>query len=172
MQRLGQMARVLLVVSLFAACKLVDDTRPIDGPLANLAIPPRELPSSCKLYWKNRPLALSTTPEEERDYFALLAGFWVGKDHNLNPEHLDIGLSNIYATRWDDNAVVVFVARFKNPDAAAAAVHAVKSQHEGDSRYWWRQEGLYAIFASSNGGIEAGCFEAIRSGTVKRVKEL
>ena len=171
------MQRALVIILtgqlMLSACKRATEQTegPVEGPLAQLATPPRSLPAACGLRWQSKPMPLAAEPASERDYFVMLLRFWIGEKAALDPSQLDVGLSNAYSSDQSDSAVVVFSARFKNTSAAESAVEAVKAQRNGDSKYWWHREGRLAVFESHEASVPDECIQTIRKEVMRKAKE-
>jgi hypothetical protein len=164
----GKLSRLLATVLLLTAGCGQADARPPVGPLAQLAVPPAELPEACRLSWRATPYALATTPVEEREFFEQILDFWFGSDSTPRIEDLDSGLSNVYSTRRTDHALVSLSLRFQSAEAAMAAAEQLRKRYEDQPGFAFEHSGRLLLAFSAQPEVPQACTNAVQAEVVRR----
>jgi hypothetical protein len=144
------------------------DVPPPTGPLAQLAVLPSDLPSSCQLRWESTPYTLATAPVEEREFFIQILKFWFGSDSIPSIGVLEAGLSNVYSSQRSDHALVSLSLRFTNPADATAALEKLRRRYAGEGRFSFQQKDRLVLAFSVQPEVPASCAEQVRAEVERR----
>jgi hypothetical protein len=106
---------------------------------------------------------LSTKSDSDRKYFELLASFWTGPGGSVDLAAVESGISNVYSTPAERNALVAFSVQFKNVESAEAFARAIGSRVSRDPAHLWvYQKGRLVTGVSRHPVVEEKCVAPLR----------
>lgn len=161
---------IFSLVVILAALSCKGSNASSDNPKLAYAFPPESFPPTCKLMWKSKPLMLTTVSQEDRDFTRMIVGFWTEGIEPINLDDVKSGVSNVYATSSNNNALVLLALEFKTDDRAKEAYNQLAKKYSEKPQFWIHESKSHLFVSSKSAELPQECADHLQSEIKKLIK--